>query len=152
MIRFLELRIMETTKILFDKIKGFEGCRLQAYQDAARVWTIGYGHTKSVRRGDRITQEQADEYLREDIEEVERQVLALGLNLTQPQFDALVSFTFNVGIGNFKESTLLRFIREGRSENDIKRQFRSWVYANGRTLPGLVKRREWESIRYFSLF
>ncbi len=143
---------METTKILFDKIKEFEGCRLQAYQDAARVWTIGYGHTKGVRRGDRITQEQADEYLREDIEEVERQVLALGLNLTQPQFDALVSFTFNVGIGNFKESTLLRFIREGRSENDIKRQFRSWVYANGRTLPGLVKRREWESIRYFSLF
>ena len=143
---------METTKILFDKIKEFEGCRLQAYQDAARVWTIGYGHTKGVRRGDRITQEQADEYLREDIEEVERQVLALGLNLTQPQFDALVSFTFNVGIGNFKESTLLRFIREGRSENDIKRQFRSWVYANGRMLPGLVKRREWESIRYFSLF
>ena len=143
---------MQTTEILFEKLKSFEGCRLQAYQDAAKVWTIGYGHTKGVRRGDSITQEKAEAYLREDVEEVEGQILALNLNLTQPQFDALVSFVYNVGIGAFKESTLLRFIREGRSENDIKKQFCSWVYSNGRTLPGLVKRREWESIRFFSLF
>ena len=143
---------MQTTEILFEKLKSFEGCRLQAYQDAAKVWTIGYGHTKGVRRGDNITQEKAEEYLREDVEEVEGQILALNLNLTQPQFDALVSFVYNVGIGAFKESTLLRFIREGRSENEIKKQFRSWVYSNGRTLPGLVMRREWESIRFFSLF
>ena len=143
---------MQTTEILFEKLKSFEGCRLQAYQDAAKVWTIGYGHTKGVKKGDNITQEKAEAYLREDVEEVEGQILALNLNLTQPQFDALVSFVYNVGIGAFKESTLLRFIREGRSENDIKKQFRSWVYSNGRTLPGLVKRREWESIRFFSLF
>ena len=143
---------MQTTEILFEKLKSFEGCRLQAYQDAAKVWTIGYGHTKGVRRGDSITQEKAEEYLREDVEEVEGQILALNLNLTQPQFDALTSFVYNVGIGAFKKSTLLRFIREGRSENDIKKQFYSWVYSNGRTLPGLVKRREWEAIRFFSLF
>ena len=143
---------MQTTEILFEKLKSFEGCRLQAYQDAAKVWTIGYGHTKGVKKGDNITQVEAEAYLREDVEEVEGQILALNLNLTQPQFDALVSFVYNVGIGAFKESTLLRFIREGRSENDIKKQFCSWVYSNGRTLPGLVKRREWESIRFFSLF
>ena len=138
--------------MMFEKLKSFEGCRLQAYQDAAKVWTIGYGHTKGVHRGDNITQEKAEEYLREDVEEVEGQILALNLNLTQPQFDALTSFVYNVGIGAFKKSTLLRFIREGRSENDIKKQFCSWVYSNGRTLPGLVKRREWEAIRFFSLF
>jgi lysozyme len=143
---------MQITEMMFEKLKSFEGCRLQAYQDAAKVWTIGYGHTKGVRRGDSITQEEAEKYLREDVEEVEGQILALNLNLTQPQFDALVSFVYNVGIGAFKESTLLRFIREGRSENDIKKQFCSWVYSNGRTLPGLVKRREWEAIRFFSLF
>ena len=143
---------MQTTEILFEKLKSFEGCRLQAYQDAAKVWTIGYGHTKGVKKGDNITQVEAEAYLREDVEEVEGQILALNLNLTQPQFDALVSFVYNVGIGAFKESTLLRFIREGRSENDIKKQFCCWVYSNGRTLPGLVKRREWESIRFFSLF
>ena len=143
---------MQTTEILFEKLKSFEGCRLQAYQDAAKVWTIGYGHTKGVKKGDNITQVEAEAYLREDVEEVEGQILALNLNLTQPQFDALVSFVYNVGIGAFKKSTLLRFIREGRSENDIKKQFCSWVYSNGRTLPGLVKRREWEAIRFFSLF
>ena len=143
---------MQTTEILFEKLKSFEGCRLQAYQDAAKVWTIGYGHTKGVKKGDNITQVEAEAYLREDVEEVEGQILALNLNLTQPQFDALTSFVYNVGIGAFKKSTLLRFIREGRSENDIKKQFCSWVYSNGRTLPGLVKRREWEAIRFFSLF
>ena len=143
---------MQTTEILFEKLKSFEGCRLQAYQDAAKVWTIGYGHTKGVKKGDNITQVEAEAYLREDVEEVEGQILALNLNLTQQQFDALVSFVYNVGIGAFKESTLFRFLREGRSENEIKKQFRSWVYSNGRTLPGLVKRREWESIRFFSLF
>ncbi len=143
---------MQITEMMFEKLKSFEGCRLQAYQDAAKVWTIGYGRTKGVKKNDKITQEKAEEYLREDVEEVEGQILALNLNLTQPQFDALTSFVYNVGIGAFKKSTLLRFIREGRSENDIKKQFYSWVYSNGRTLPGLVKRREWEAIRFFSLF
>jgi lysozyme len=144
---------MQISELALEKIKAFEGCRLSAYRDAAGVLTIGYGHTRGVREGDKISQYWADEYLKEDIEAVEAQIEELGLTLSQPQLDALVSFVFNIGIGKFKESTLLRYIREGRSENDIKREWRRWVYAGNppRTLPGLIKRREWESIRYFSV-
>ena len=145
---------MQISELALEKIKAFEGCRLTAYQDAAGVWTIGYGHTKDVKPGDKISQYWADECLKKDIEAVEAQIEKLDLTLSQPQLDALVSFVFNVGIGKFKESTLLRYIREGRSENDIKRQWRQWVYAGNppRPLPGLIKRREWESIRYFSVY
>ena len=147
------INIMQISELAFQKIKDFEGCRLTAYQDAAGVWTIGYGHTKNVKKGDRISQYWADDSLRKDIELVERQIDALGLPLSQPQLDALVSFVFNIGIEKFKESTLLRYIREGRSENDIKRQWRMWIYAGrpARTMPGLIKRREWESVRFFSV-
>jgi lysozyme len=144
---------MQISELALEKIKAFEGCRLTAYQDAAGVWTIGYGHTKGVKPGDKISQYWADDYLRKDIEAVEAQIEKLDLALSQPQLDALVSFVFNVGIGNLKKSTLLKWIREGRSENDIKRQWRQWVYAGEppRPLPGLIKRREWESIRFFSV-
>ena len=132
---------MQISELAFEKIKAFEGCRLTAYQDAAGVWTIGYGHTKGVKPGDKISQYWADDCLRQDIEQVEAQI------------DELVSFVFNVGIGKFKESTLLKYIRAGRSEDDIKWQWRRWIYAGNppRTLPGLIKRREWESIRFFSV-
>jgi len=145
---------MQISELALEKIKAFEGCRLQAYQDAAEVWTIGYGHTKDVKPGDKISQYWADECLKKDIEAVEAQIEKLDLTLSQPQLDALVSFVFNIGIGKFKESTLLKWIREGRSENDIKKQWRQWVYAGNppRPLPGLIKRREWESIRYFSVY
>lgn len=145
---------MQISELALEKIKAFEGCRLTAYQDAAGVWTIGYGHTKGVKPGDKISQYWADDCLRQDIEAVEAQIEKLDLTLSQPQLDALVSFVFNVGIGNLQNSTLLRYIREGRSENDIKRQWRQWVYAGNppRPLPGLIKRREWESIRYFSVY
>ena len=144
---------MQISELALEKIKAFEGCRLTAYQDAAGVWTIGYGHTKDVKPGDKISQYWADECLKKDIEAVEAQIEKLDLTLSQPQLDALVSFVFNIGIGKFKESTLLKWIREGRSENDIKKQWRQWVYAGNppRTMPGLIKRREWESIRYFSV-
>ena len=144
---------MQISELALEKIKAFEGCRLTAYRDAAGVLTIGYGHTKDVKEGDKISQYWADDCLRKDIEAVEAQIEKLNIPLSQPQLDALVSFVFNVGIGNLMKSTLLRFIREGRSENDIKRQWRQWVYAGNppRPLPGLIKRREWESIRYFSV-
>ena len=67
---------MQISELALEKIKAFEGCRLQAYQDAAEVWTIGYGHTKKVKPGDKISQYWADEYLKEDIEEVEAQIEA----------------------------------------------------------------------------
>ena len=126
-----------------------EGLRLEAYEDAAGVPTIGYGHTKDVRMGDRISEYWAKELLRDDIDEAERQVKELGVARNEAQLDALVSFVFNLGIGRLKESTLLRVIREGGSKADIKREFKRWVYAGGKKLKGLEVRREWESKRFF---
>ena len=140
---------MTTTEILLQKVMEMEGCRLEAYQDAAGVPTIGYGHTKNVRMGDRITQYWAKEMLREDIEEAEWQVKELNVARTEGQLDALVSFVFNLGIGRLKRSTLLKTIREGGSKAQITKEFKRWVYADGKLLPGLVKRREWEAKRFF---
>ena len=140
---------MTTTEILLEKLMEMEGCRLEAYKDAAGVPTIGYGHTKNVRMGDRITQYWAKEMLREDIEEAEWQVKELRVAKTEGQLDALVSFVFNLGIGRLKSSTLLKVIRKGGSMQQIKKEFKRWVYGGGKQLPGLVKRREWEARRFF---
>ena len=126
-----------------------EGCRLEAYEDAAGVPTIGYGHTKNVRMGDKISEYWAKEMLREDIEEAEWQVKELHVAKTEGQLDALVSFVFNLGIDRLKTSTLLKVIRNGGSRQQIKKEFKRWVYAGGKQLPGLVKRREWEAKRFF---
>lgn len=126
-----------------------EGLRLEAYEDAAGVPTIGYGHTKDVRMGDRISEYWAKELLRDDIEVAEQQVKELGVARTEGQLDALTSFVFNLGIGRLKESTLLRVIREGGSKQQIRKEFKRWVYAGGKKLPGLVTRREWEAKRFF---
>ena len=127
----------------------FEGLRLTAYEDAAGVLTLGYGHTKGVRRGDKISEYYAKVLLKQDIAEFEEEVKKLGVAQTEGQLDALVSFAFNLGIGNLKSSTLLKTIREGGSMLAIKREFKRWVYAGGKKLPGLVKRREWEARRFF---
>ena len=140
---------MTTTEILFEKLMEMEGCRLEAYKDAAGVPTIGYGHTKNVRMGDRISQYWAKEMLREDIEEAEWLVKELGVAKTEGQLDALVSFVFNLGIGRLKKSTLLKVICKGGSMQQIKKEFKRWVFAGGKQLPGLVKRREWEAKRFF---
>ena len=140
---------MTTTEILFEKLMEMEGCRLEAYKDAAGVPTIGYGHTKNVRMGDRISEYWAKEMLREDIEEAEWLVKELGVAKTEGQLDALVSFVFNLGIGRLKKSTLLKVIRKGGSMQQIKKEFKRWVFAGGKQLPGLVKRREWEAKRFF---
>ena len=140
---------MTTTEILLEKLMEMEGCRLEAYKDAAGVPTIGYGHTKNVRMGDRISEYWAKEMLREDIEEAEWLVKELGVAKTEGQLDALVSFVFNLGIGRLKRSTLLKTIREGGSKAQITKEFKRWVYADGKLLPGLVKRREWEAKRFF---
>ena len=140
---------MTTTEILFEKLMEMEGCRLEAYKDAAGVPTIGYGHTKNVRMGDRISQYWAKEMLREDIEEAEWLVKELGVVKTEGQLDALVSFVFNLGIGRLTRSTLLKVIRKGGSMQQIKKEFKRWVFAGGKQLPGLVKRREWEARRFF---
>ena len=138
-----------TSELLFAKLKEFEGLRLKAYQDAAGVWTIGYGHTHNVRRGDVISQFYAEEMLRLDILQCQRQVLRLGVCTTQGQLDALVSFVFNMGIGRLQKSTLLGCIRRHADGEVIREQFLRWVLGDGRRLPGLVKRRTWECQRFF---
>ena len=140
---------MKTTERLLTQLMVMEGLRLEAYEDAAGVPTIGYGHTKDVRMGDRISEYWAKELLRDDIDEAERQVKELKVARNEAQLDALVSFVFNLGIGRLKESTLLRVIREGGSKADIKREFKRWVYAGGKRLKGLELRREWEAKRFF---
>ena len=126
-----------------------EGLSLEAYRDAAGVVTIGYGHTKDVEMGDKISPWWAKELLVNDIREVEEQVRALGVARTEAQLDALVSFAFNLGIGRLKNSTLLRFIREQRNMREIKREWNRWVYAGGQRLKGLERRRAWEARRFF---
>ena len=140
---------MKTTDILLKKLMEFEGLELEAYQDAAGVVTIGYGHTQDVEMGDKISPWWAKELLVCDIEKVEQQVKALGVAKTEAQLDALVSFAFNLGINRLKNSTLLRFIKEQRNMRQIKQEWMRWVYANGQKLKGLERRRAWEAKRFF---
>ena len=138
------------SEILIRKLKEMEGLRLKAYLDPAGVPTIGYGHTKNVRMGDRISEYWADDLLRRDLREVEDGVNKLGVANTQGQFDALVSFAFNLGLDRLEKSTLLRRIRDGDSREQITAEWMRWVYADGKRLKGLEKRRAWEAKRYFS--
>jgi lysozyme len=140
---------MRASESLIQKLKEFEGLRLEAYLDAAGVPTIGYGHTHHVTLGDRLTEYWADQLLREDVRNVVRDISQLGVVRTQGQMDALVSFAFNLGIGRLLRSTLLKKIRSGASMHQIRKEFMRWVYADGKRLKGLEKRRQWEANRFF---
>ena len=131
-------------------IKEFEGLRLKAYKCPGGVWTIGYGHTAGVKPGIVISEAQAEEYLKADLIAFERYLNGLGLALNQNQFDALVSYIYNVGTGNFSNSTLLRKVRANPQENSIMDEFLRWVYSKGRVLPGLQRSRLDEMKLYFS--
>ena len=131
-------------------IKEFEGLRLKAYKCPGGVWTIGYGHTTGVKPGMVISEAQAEEDLKADLIAFERYLNVLGLALNQNQFDALVSFIYNVGTGNFSSSTLLRKVRANPQDNSIMDEFLRWVYSKGRVLPGLQRRRLAEMKLYFS--
>lgn len=140
------------TERCIELIKRFEGCRLEAYRCPAGVLTIGYGHTRNVKQGQRITQEDADRLLREDAAKIESGVrAALGsVQLADCKIDALVSFAFNVGVEAFKRSTLLRKLRANPDDVSIDKEFRRWVYAGGKRLQGLADRREAEVRLFFS--
>ena len=131
-------------------IKEFEGLRLKAYLCPGGVWTIGYGHTAGVKPGMVITEAKAEEFLLSDIAIFEKTINAQNLALTQNMFDALVSFTFNVGTGNFKRSTLLCKIKANPWDNTVMDEFLRWVYSKGSVLPGLQRRRLAEMKLYFS--
>ena len=120
-------------------IKQFEGCRLKAYKCPAGVWTIGYGHTAGVKEGDTITQEIADDYLRNDLAKYEKAVMNYDgiYHFNQNQFDALVSFTYNCGVGNLKNLT-----QNGkRTLAQISVKILLYNKAGGVVLRGLQRRR-----------
>ena len=141
---------MKASSKALELIKQFEGLRLKAYLCPGGVWTIGYGHTAGVKSGMVITEAQAEEFLLSDIAVFEKAVNDQNLALTQNMFDALVSFTFNVGVSNFKRSTLLCKIKVNPLDNSIMDEFLRWVYSKGRVLPGLQRRRLAEMKLYFS--
>jgi lysozyme len=101
--------------------------------------------------GDHVTPEKATEYLRQDLQEAEKEVNKI-MNLTQSQFDALVSFVYNVGAGVFRRSTLFAKVKQNPNDPSIPGEFRKWVHgAGGRVLPGLVKRRDAEANFYLGI-
>ena len=141
---------MKTSKKGIELIASHEGLALKAYKCPAGVWTIGYGHTGGVKSTDVITKERAIEFLQSDLKDAENAVNKNLPNLNQNQFDALVSFVFNVGAGNFGKSTLLKKAKNNPSDATIRSEFNKWINGGGKVLPGLVKRRKEESDLYFS--
>lgn len=136
-------------------IKSNEGCRLASYRDPAGVWTVGYGATRlasgnPVMRNVRITQEQADDLLTSELERL-RGVLAqcIRVPVTEGQFVALIDFAYNCGEGALRRSTLLKLLNAGKTVNAAY-EFKKWVRAGGKELPGLVRRREAEKELFLS--
>ena len=126
-------------------IKKFEGCELKAYQCSAGVWTIGYGHTKDVVEGMEITQEQAEQMLVDELHEYESYINKyVTVALSQNQFDALVSWVYNLGPANLSASTMLKVLNSGEYE-DVPAQIKRWNKAGGKVLEGLIRRREAEA-------
>ena len=127
-----------------DLIKEFEGLRLDAYRCPAGKWTIGYGSTAGVRQGMSITADEADDLLDRDLQFFEAGVeKAVKVKIRQSQFDALVSFAFNLGLGSLKKSTLLKKLNAG-DDHGAAEEFLRWCYANGVALTGLLRRRKAE--------
>jgi lysozyme len=134
-----------------DLIKHYEGCKLKAYRDIVGVLTIGYGHTGGdVFEGQVITQEEAEALLRLDLERFERGVeFQVKVDLTQNQFDALVSFAFNLGLGALKDSTLLKKVN-AQDFPAAAKEFLKWINAGGKPVNGLKIRRTAESFMFSS--
>ena len=139
------MTLMKISQKGIDLIKKFEGCKLYAYRDSVGVLTIGYGHTKNVKAGMAITQQQAETFLKDDIKPIETLLNGMGINYTQNQFDALTSWIFNLGQGNFKSSTMYKYIVARKSDLDITDQMVKWHNAGGKPLLGLKKRRTEEA-------
>ena len=139
---------MKASELLIKAIKGFEGYRGKAYLDSVGVPTIAYGHTKGVRLGMTCDTEQAERWLREDLSPIEERLSSIQQIDTQAKFDACADFCYNLGLGNFNKSTLLKKIRHGAPTEQVQAEFRRWNKAGGKVLKGLVRRREWEAQRW----
>ncbi|TCM66467.1 lysozyme [Acinetobacter calcoaceticus] len=140
---------MYTSALGIDLIANFEGLRLNAYDDGTGVWTIGYGTTRypngdRVKKGDRCTEAQAKRYMQHDLQSFEQTVnTAIQIDLTQNQFDALVSLTYNIGSGAFRQSTLVKKLNAGEIKAAAD-QFDVWIYAAAQPMQGLINRRSKE--------
>jgi len=131
-------------------IKKFEGCELEAYQCSAGVWTIGYGHTKGVQEGDEWSEDHANHMLEVELEEYEGYINDMvNVELNQNQFDAMVSWVFNLGPTNLKNSSLLRILNSTHVDwADIPYQIQRWNKVNGVPNEGLKKRRKAEALLF----
>ena len=143
---------MEISQEGVSLIKKFEGCELEAYKCSAGVWTIGYGRTKNVKEGDTCTQEQADQWLHEELPVYGAYVSdAVFIPLSQNEFDALVAWTYNLGPTNLNNSTMLKVLNDNKKE-EVPHQMRKWNKArvNGEkvVLDGLERRRQAESLLF----
>ena len=137
-----------------DLIKRYEGFRPQAYQDSVGVWTIGYGTTRingqPVKAGMTITEDQALQLVQQEVNKLWSQIESiLKVKINDNQMNALVDFAYNLGFGSLKNSTLMRLVNESKFE-EAANEFPRWVYAGGKVLPGLVKRREAERQLFLS--
>lgn len=143
--------IKQIGKAGLDLVKSFEGLKLRAYLCPAKVWTIGYGSTgPHVTPGKVITDAQANDLLQDDLDRFEKAVTRLvTVPLTQNQYDALVSFAFNVGISALERSTLLKRVN-ARLFDQARAEFSKWNRAGGRPLAGLTRRRAAEAALFGS--
>lgn len=135
----------------FKLITDFEGCRTTSYQDDKGIWTIGYGCTHHVSPGMVISQEEAISRLKEDIENTVNTVknLIIPHQISDNKFSSCVSLAYNIGVGNFKNSTLLNCLKMGHI-NDAANEFQRWNKINGSVSAGLSRRREAEKELYLS--
>ena len=141
---------MKASQQAYNLIREFEGLRLQAYQCPSGIWTIGYGHTTNMAPNTVISQLQANLLLQEDIAQCERTLNRYNLALTQNMYDALISFIFNVGAGNFHRSALLSKIKVNPYDSSITDEFLKWIHSKGKPLAGLQRRRMAEMKLYFT--
>lgn len=139
------MKLMTISNAGLALIKKYEGCKLKAYKCPAGVWTVGFGTTKGVKACMEIDLATAEKMLLGDVAPIEKAINKLGINFRQGQFDALVSFIYNLGIGNFNSSTLKKKIVAGAKDEDIAAEFGKWNKAGGKVLAGLTKRREEEA-------
>ncbi len=139
---------MRASQVLIDHIKKSEARSLTAYKCPAGVLTIGYGHTKGVKPGDRITEYQAEQFLKEDLAQFEAVANKCKNIGTQGRYDAVVDFIYNCGPDKWNSSTLKKYIESNRKIWEIQEQFLRWVNSGGKKLGGLVTRRIWEANRF----
>lgn len=141
---------MEYSKQGLALTEQFEGCKLTAYQDSVGRWTLGFGHTAGVLPGQTCTQEEAEAMLEADVAWAVTFVNKMvKISLTQPQFDAIVDFTFNLGAGNFEHSTLLTLVNQGNFAAAAN-EFEKWDRAGGQVVAGLLRRRQAEEQEFKS--